>query len=127
MAVLMRNNLSRIQSLPLLSVALVQGKAFGGGSELTTACDFRVMTKDTEIGFVRIRLGVATAWGAGSRLVQIISPSKALEVMMSGRLIKADESLNLGLVQHVISDYDPNDVKKLLNGSAVIPDMRPNP
>ncbi len=115
MAVLMHNNFSRIQSLPLLSVALVQGKALGGGAELTTACDFRVMTKDAEIGFVHIRLGVTAGWGGGSRLVQILGPCKALEVMMSGRLIKADEALNLGLVQHVISDCDPNDVNSVLS------------
>lgn len=110
MAIIMHENFARIQSLPLLSVALVQGKALGGGAELTTSCDFRVMTDDAEIGFVHIKLGVTSGWGGGSRLVQILGPCKALDVMMSGRLIKANEALDLGLVQHVISDYDRNDV-----------------
>ena len=114
MAVLMHNNFSRLQSLPLLSVALVEGKALGGGAELTTACDFRVTTDEAEIGFVHIKLGVTTGWGGGARLVQILGPCKALDVMMSGRLIKANEALNLGLVQHVISDYDRNDSNSVL-------------
>jgi len=115
MAVLMHNNFTRLQALPLLSVALVEGKALGGGAELTTACDFRVMTPDAEIGFVHIKLGVSTGWGGGCRLVQILGPCKALDVMMSGRLIKANEAFNLGLVQHVISDTDTTDSNTVLS------------
>ncbi|XP_054161562.1 ethylmalonyl-CoA decarboxylase-like [Oppia nitens] len=115
MAILMHNNFTRLQALPLLSVALVEGKALGGGAELTTACDFRIMTPDAAIGFVHIKLGVTTGWGGGSRLVQILGSCKALDVMMSGRLIKADEALNIGYVQHIIRDFDPNDCNSVLN------------
>ncbi|CAG2115123.1 unnamed protein product [Medioppia subpectinata] len=115
MALLMHDNLSRLQALPLLSVALIEGKALGGGAELTTACDFRVMSREAEIGFVHIKLGVTTGWGGGTRLVQMLGPCKALDVMMSGRLIKAAEALNIGLVQHVISDCDTNDSNCVLS------------
>lgn len=67
MAILMHETLTRLHQLPLISVALVQGKALGGGAELATACDFRLFTSKGEIGFVQGRMGVVTGWGGGTR------------------------------------------------------------
>lgn len=58
MNLLMQNNFLRLQRLPLITLALVEGKAIGGGAETTTACDFRMMTPSAEIGFVHVRMGI---------------------------------------------------------------------
>ncbi len=101
---LMHSNLNRLQSLPLLSIAVIEGKALGGGAEILTACDFRLMTTNSQIGFVQISLGVTPGWSGGTRLVSILGYTKALELLISGRLIKADEALRIGLVNHVFDD-----------------------
>ena len=55
MSQFMHDTLTRLHALPLVSVALLQGVALGGGAELTTACDVRVMTKTAKLGFVQVR------------------------------------------------------------------------
>lgn len=104
MGILMYDTLQRFQALPMISVALVEGKAIGGGAELTTACDFRLMSKSAKIGFVHIKLGITVSWGGGTRLVQIIGSHKALEIISSGRQLTALESLSIGLCTHVIEE-----------------------
>uniref|UniRef100_A0A8D2PTK6 Ethylmalonyl-CoA decarboxylase n=1 Tax=Zosterops lateralis melanops TaxID=1220523 RepID=A0A8D2PTK6_ZOSLA len=66
MCMFMQNTLTRLMRLPLISVALVQGKAFGGGAELTTACDFRLMTPGSEIRFVHKHMGLVPGWGGAA-------------------------------------------------------------
>lgn len=97
MATLMHNTLTRLHQLPLVSVALVQGKALGGGAELATACDFRLFTEKGEIGFVQGRMGVVTGWGGGTRLVQLFGQHRALELLLTSRQIPASEAMALGL------------------------------
>lgn len=109
MATLMQYNLARLQTLPMITMALIQGKALGGGAEISVTNDLRVMTKSSKIGYVHCRLGIVAAWGGGSRLVQLVGPSRAIELMSSGRLVDADEALSLGLVNHVIDDSNSTD------------------
>lgn len=104
MGILMFDTLQRLQALPMISVALVEGKAIGGGAELTTACDFRLMSKSAKIGFVHIKLGITVSWGGGTRLVQIIGSHKALEIISSGRQLTAQEALDIGLATHIIEE-----------------------
>lgn len=56
----MHNTLNKMLNLPLVSVALIEGSALGGGAEITTACDFRLMTENASIGFVQVKMGVVT-------------------------------------------------------------------
>lgn len=102
MNTLMQDNLKRFERLPLLTVAVVQGKAIGGGAEICTACDFRLMTSDSEIGFVQIRMGITAGWGGGCRLVRLVGQTKALSLLAGGRRLSAPECLSLGLVDHVL-------------------------
>ncbi len=104
MSLLMHHNYSRLQSLPMISLAIVQGMAIGGGAEMTTACDYRLMTKDSVIGFVHIKIGIMSAWGGGSRLTQLIGPQKALDMMTTGRTVDSGEALGIGLVDGIIED-----------------------
>ena len=114
MGIIMQNNMERFQNLPLITVAVVEGKAIGGGAELTTACDFRLMTPSAEIGFVHIRLGIAAGWGGGSRLVQLIGPTKALELMASGKRLSSKECVSCGLANDVLEDCIETDTDDVL-------------
>lgn len=73
---------------------------------MCTACDFRLMTSDSEIGFVQIRMGITAGWGGGSRLVRLLGPTKALHLLAGGRRLNAQECLAIGFVDHVIDLKD---------------------
>lgn len=105
----MQYNLSRLQTLPMITMALIQGKAIGGGAEIAVTTDLRVITKSAKIGYVHCRVGIVAAWGGGSRLVQLVGPSRAVELMSSGRLVGAEEALSLGLVNSIIDDSTLSD------------------
>lgn len=113
MATLMQYNMSRLQSLPMITMALIQGKALGGGAEIAVTTDLRIMTKSSRLGYVQSRVGIVAAWGGGSRLVQLIGPSRAVEMMSSGRLVGAEEALNFGLVNSIIDDAQLDDKQVL--------------
>lgn len=106
MATLMQYNLTKLQTLPMITMSFIEGKALGGGAEIAIATDLRVITKSAMIGYVHCRVGIVAAWGGGSRLVQLVGPSRAIELMSSGRLVGADEALQLGLVNHIIDDNE---------------------
>ncbi|KAI1280720.1 Ethylmalonyl-CoA decarboxylase [Halotydeus destructor] len=112
MGILMQDNLLRLQKLPMISLAVIEGKAIGGGAEVATACDFRVMTPKAEIGFVHIRLNITAGWGGGSRLVKIIGPSKALQMMSTGDRLSAKKAHEFGLVDAILDadETNPEDV-----------------
>lgn len=98
----MHDTMKRFQRLPIVSVALVEGMALGGGVEIITCCDLRVFTASTRIGFVHGRLGVTPAFGGGIRLVSLVGPSQALQLMLSAQLIDVEAALKLGLVNFVL-------------------------
>ncbi|KAH7640668.1 enoyl-coa hydratase-like protein [Dermatophagoides farinae] len=99
---LMHSNLTRLERLPIVSVALIEGKALGGGAEIITACDFRVAIHDARIGFVHARLGVTPGFGGGTRLIRLVGSCTALQLMLSAKLIDAKTANKIGLVQHVL-------------------------
>ena len=98
----------RIENLPFPSIALLNGFALGGGLELALACTFRLATRDAQMGFPEIKLGVCTGWGGTQRLPRLIPIQAALDLLMSGRLIDAAEAKDIGLV-HSIVEGDPID------------------
>lgn len=106
MATLMQYNLARLQALPMITMALIEGKAIGGGAEIASTTDLRVMTSSAKFGYVHVRVGICSAWGGGSRLVQLVGPSRAIELMTSGRLVGANEALSMGLANYVINEAD---------------------
>ena len=103
MATFMHHVLNKFQRLPLISVAMIEGTgALGGGAEITTACDFRLMTESCKgFGFVHAKMGIIPAWGGTGRLVQKIGYTKALDIMSSARILKASDCLQMGLVDQV--------------------------
>lgn len=97
---------SRLSKLPMLKIAIIRGACVGGGFELALACDRRIAVDDesTRIGLPETQLGLIPGWGGCTRLPRMIGLPKALDVILSGRLMKAGEALKLGLVDEVMGD-----------------------
>ncbi len=87
-------------------IAAVNGFALGGGCELAMACHLRVATENAKFGQPEVNLGVIPGYGGTQRLTQLIGKGKALELMMTGDMISAQEAHKLGLVNHVVSDQN---------------------
>ncbi|CAM9342552.1 unnamed protein product, partial [Hapterophycus canaliculatus] len=104
MSALMSDTLTRLRSLPLISVAAVDGAAIGGGAELCTSCDFRIASSDSSIRFVQVKMGVSTGWGGGGRLVSIVGRRAALRLLGWSPAITADEGLAIGLLDAVAAE-----------------------
>ncbi|MBZ3891515.1 Ethylmalonyl-CoA decarboxylase [Sciurus carolinensis] len=106
LSMFMQNTLTRFMRLPLISVALVQGRALGGGAEFTTACDFRLMTPESEIRFVHKEMGIIPSWGGASRLVEIIGSRQALKVLSGALKLNSEKALNIGMIEEVLQSSD---------------------
>ncbi|TTA40559.1 Ethylmalonyl-CoA decarboxylase [Bagarius yarrelli] len=104
MCMFMQKTLLRLLRLPLISVALVEGKALGGGAELTTACDFRLMTSDAVIQFVHKHMGLVPGWGGAARLVRIVGSQNALKLLAGAKKADPDYGMEIGLVDGVLND-----------------------
>lgn len=98
-----QNTFTRLERLRVPSIALVNGYALGGGCELSLSCTFRLATAKARFGLPEIKLGLVPGYGGTQRLPRLIGLSAALEVMMSGCFIDADEALRLGLVNRVVN------------------------
>lgn len=94
--------MNAIETLPVPTVAAINGHALGGGLELALTCDFRFMGKDSgRIGLPEVRLGMIPAFGGTQRLPQIVGKAKAIEMMYKGLQITPEEALDVNLVHHV--------------------------
>ena len=87
------------------TVAAIHGHCMGGGTELALACRYRVASRDpsTRIGLPEVKLGIFPAWGGSARLPYLIGAPKALELMLSGRTVSAEQARAIGLVDAVTS------------------------
>ena len=92
--------------MPRATIAAVNGYALGGGLELALACDFRVCAEDARFGLPEILLGVIPGGGGTQRLPRLIGPSRAKELILTGRQVRADEALSIGLVNRVAAPDD---------------------
>lgn len=103
-AVRMSNAMTRVLdgllSLPLLSVAALDGLAIGGGAELAVACDWRIASPEARLHFVHARLGIAPGWGGTGRLVRLLGRNHALRVLTGARPLSRGEAMTIGLIDH---------------------------
>jgi len=97
---------SKLDRLPMPSVAVVNGYAFGGGLELALACTFRLVTANAKMGLPEIKLGLIPGYGGTQRLPRVIGQARALELIMTGRAVEAEEAVRIGLANRLI-DGDP--------------------
>ena len=98
--------MSAVAAIPKPTVAALTGYALGGGFELALSCDRRIAGESVKVGQPEILLGVMTGAGGTQRLARLIGPSKAKDIIYSGRFVAADEALSLGMVDEVVPDDD---------------------
>ena len=93
---------ARLENIPKITVAAINGYALGGGCELALACDMRVCATDSQLGQPEILLGVIPGAGGTQRLPRLIGVGRAKELIYTGRFVAADEARTIGLVNEVV-------------------------
>ena len=98
----------RIASSPKPIAAAVNGFALGGGCELAMACHFRLCVPTAKFGQPEVNLGIIPGYGGTQRLVQLIGRGRAIEIMLTGRMVEATEAHTMGLVNYIVTE--PNEL-----------------
>lgn len=101
-----RRSFDGVAAIPRPVIAAVRGFALGGGMELALACDLRVAADTARFGQPEILLGIIPGAGGTQRLPRLIGPARAKELIWSGRQVKAEEALAIGLVDRVVPAED---------------------
>jgi len=97
----LRNAVDRLVSLPVPIIAAINGLAYGGGAELASRCDLRVVDPKAVIRFSEVSLGLMPDWGGGVALTRLLGPGKAAELILTARTVNAHEALEMGLVNRI--------------------------
>jgi enoyl-CoA hydratase/carnithine racemase len=95
-----------VAAIPKPTVAAVTGYALGGGLELALCCDRRIAGDNAKVGQPEILLGIIPGAGGTQRLARLIGPSKAKDIVYTGRFVEAGEALSLGIVDEVVAPDD---------------------
>jgi enoyl-CoA hydratase/carnithine racemase len=119
-----RKALDPLVSLPVPITAAINGLAYGGGAELAVRCDLRVMDQQAVICFSEVKLGLMPDMGGGVALTKLVGVSKAADLILTARKVKAKEALNLGLVNRI--SLPGECLKEALNLAERIADNGPN-
>ncbi len=98
----LQSSLSAVARIPKPVVAAVTGYALGGGCELALCADFRIAADNATLAQPEILLGIIPGAGGTQRLSRLVGPSKAKDLIFSGRFVKAGEALSIGLVDRVV-------------------------
>lgn len=96
----------KIEDCPKPIIAAINGFALGGGCELAMSCHIRIATENAKFGQPEINLGIMPGYGGTQRLTQLVGRGKALELMLTGDQLSANDAKALGLVNHVVSGKD---------------------
>ncbi|MCB9789017.1 MAG: enoyl-CoA hydratase/isomerase family protein [Deltaproteobacteria bacterium] len=93
-----------LEAFPRPTVAAIEGYALGGGCEVALACDLRVAGASARLGQPEVSLGILPAAGATWRLPRVVGLGRAKELILTGRIVEADEALGMGLLNRVVPD-----------------------
>ena len=93
---------ARLDTLPIPSIALVNGYAFGGGLELALASTFRLASANAKLGLPEVKLGLIPGYGGTQRLPRLIGQARALDMILTGRTVDAEEAERIGLVNRIV-------------------------
>ncbi len=92
---------ARFEALRIPTVAAVGGLAFGGGFEISLACDFRIITEKTKFGLTEVALGLIPGGAGTVRLPKLVGAAKAKELMFLGEIVRADDAMRLGIANRM--------------------------
>ena len=95
--------LNKIERLEKPVIGAINGYALGGGCELAMVCDIRIASNNAKLGQPEVTIGIPPGWGGTQRLLRLVGPAKAKELVFTGRMVSAEEAFQLGLVNNVIS------------------------
>jgi len=95
--------LNKIERLEKPVIAAVNGYALGGGCELAMVCDIRIASSNAKLGQPEVTIGIPPGWGGTQRLMRLVGPAKAKELVFTGKMISAEEAFHVGLVNSVVS------------------------
>lgn len=100
--------LDRLEALPCPTVAAIHGFALGGGLELALACRYRIAVNDESLslGFPEVQLGIHPGFGGTVRAVRVLGVRQAMQLMLTGKPVRADKALKIGLVDRLVSAAD---------------------
>ena len=98
--------LKRYSTLTKPLIAMIRGFCLGGGLQTALAADLRIASDDSTFGIPAGKLGIAYAWPSVAKLVEIVGPARAKEILFTARRIPADEALRMGLVNQVVAAGD---------------------
>ncbi|WP_413801548.1 enoyl-CoA hydratase/isomerase family protein [Streptomyces iranensis] len=98
----LQESFTAVARIPKPVVAAVTGYALGGGCELALCADFRIAAENAKLGQPEILLGLIPGAGGTQRLTRLVGPAKAKDLIFTGRQVKADEALTIGLVDRVV-------------------------
>lgn len=103
----------KIEQFPIPTIAMIQGYALGGGMELALSCDIRVCSENSVFGLPEVGLGIIPGFGGTQRLQRTVGRGMAKELIYTGRRIKAEEALRIGMVNHIYTDNLWEETQKL--------------
>lgn len=101
--------LSRLERLPQITIAAINGYALGGGCELSMACDYRICAENSKLGQPEILLGVIPGAGGTQRLTRLVGMGRAKDIIYTGRFVDPEEARSIGLVHEVVPAGDVYD------------------
>jgi len=97
----LRDPVDKLVGIPVPIICAINGLAYGGGAELASRCDIRVMDSDAMICFSETKLGLMPDWGGGPALARVVGQSIATDLLLTARRVGAEEALSLGIVNRI--------------------------
>jgi len=114
--------IEEIRTLDIPVISRINGDAYGGGTTLALACDFKIAVETAKFGFLFVRVGLAGADAGATYLIpRLVGPTRAAEMLMLGEVIEAQDAYGMGMLTRVVPPESLDDevgrfVKKILNG-----------
>ena len=102
----MENTISTFERLPIPTIGVINGPAMGAGLELALACDIRIGSEKSKLGIPVGKLGITINNKFAQRLVNLVGPSVAKDLVYTGRMLKADEAYRVGMLNYLVKEQD---------------------